>query len=69
MPPPYGLRLDGGGTFCNVQMPYQVLVYQTPVEVVASILMEAINGGMVESLTLDTLRTAGHDLNKAPILS
>ena len=55
--------------FYNNLRPHQALGYRTPAEVFASRPMEATNGGMVESLTLDTLRTAGHDLNKAPVLS
>ena len=55
--------------FYNNLRPHQALGYRTPVEVFASRPTEATNGGMVKSLTLDTLRTAGHDLNKAPILS
>jgi putative transposase len=55
--------------FYNTERPHQALGYRTPAEVFASIPMEATNGGMVESLTLDTLRTAGPDLNKAPVLS
>ena len=55
--------------FYNTERPHQALGYRTPAEVFASIPMEATNGGMVESLTLDTLRTAGHDLSKAPVLS
>ncbi|MDA0988668.1 MAG: hypothetical protein O2783_05995 [Chloroflexi bacterium] len=42
---------------------------ETTAEVFTSRPMEATNGGMIESLTLDTLRTVGHDLNKAPVLS
>ena len=55
--------------FYNNLRPHQALGYRTPAEVFASRPTEATNGGMVKSLTLDTLRTAGHDLNKAPILS
>ena len=55
--------------FYNNLRPHQALGYRTPAEVFASRQVEATNEGMVESLTLDTLRTAGHDLNKAPILS
>ena len=57
--------------FYNNLRPHQALGYRTPAEVFASRPVEATNEGMVESLTptLDTLRTAGHDLNKAPVLS
>jgi hypothetical protein len=41
----------------------------TPAEVFASIPVVATPGGMVESLTPDTMRTAGPTLNVAPILS
>ena len=55
--------------FYNTERPHQALGYRTPAEVFASIPMEATNEGMVESPILDTLRTAGHDLSKAPVLS
>jgi len=55
--------------FYNYQRPHQALGYRTPAEVFASRPTEATNGGVVESLTLDTLKTAGLDLNKAPVLS
>jgi putative transposase len=55
--------------FYNNLRPHQALGYRTPAEVFASRPMGTTNGGVIESLTLDTLRTAGHDLNKAPILS
>ena len=55
--------------FYNNQRPHQALGYSTPAEVFASRPMEATNGGMVESPILNTLRTAGHDLSKAPVLS
>ena len=55
--------------FYNNLRPHQALGYRTPAEVFASMLTEATNGDMVESPILDTLRTAGHDLNKAPVLS
>ena len=55
--------------FYNAQRPHQSLGYLTPAEVFNSTPVEAINGVMVESLTPDTLRTAGPTLNIAPILS
>jgi len=55
--------------FYNTERPHQALGYRTPAEVFTSIPMETSHGGMVESLTLDTLRAAGPNLNKAPILS
>ena len=55
--------------FYNNLRPHQALGYRTPAEVFASRPMEVTNEGMVESPALDTLRTAGHDLNKAPVLS
>jgi len=55
--------------FYNTERPHQALGYRTPAEAYASIPMEATRGGMVESLPLDTLRTAGPTLNMTPILS
>ena len=55
--------------FYNTERPHQALGYRTPAEVFASRPMEATNEGIVESPILDTLRTAGHDLNNAPVLS
>jgi len=55
--------------FYNTERPHQALGYRTPAEVFNSIPVEATNGGMVESLTLDTLMTAGPTLNIVPILS
>ena len=55
--------------FYNTERPHQALGYRTPAEVFNSIPAEATNGGMVESLTSDPLRIAGHTLNIAPILS
>ena len=55
--------------FYNTERPHQALGYRTPAEVFTSIPVEATNGGMVESLTLDTQRTAGPALNMVPILS
>jgi putative transposase len=54
--------------FYNTERPHQALGYRTPAEVFASSLATT-HGGMVESLTSDTLRTAGPNLNMAPILS
>jgi putative transposase len=55
--------------FYNTERPHQALGYRTPAEVFTSIPVEATQGGMVESLTPDTMRTAGPTLNIAPILS
>jgi len=60
--------------FYNTERPHQALGYRTPAEVHTSTPVEAIHGVMVESLTLDTLttdslRVAGPNLNIAPILS
>ena len=56
-------------SFYNTERPHQALSYRTPAEVFTSILVEATNGDVVESLTPDPLRTAGPNLNLAPILS
>ena len=55
--------------FYNTERPHQALGYRTPAEVFTSTPVEATNRGMVESLTLDTLMTAGPTLNIVPILS
>ena len=55
--------------FYNTERPHQALGYRTPAEVFTSIPVEVTQGGMVESLTPDTMRTAGPSLNIAPILS
>ncbi len=55
--------------FYNAERPHQALGYRTPAEVFTSILVEVTQGGMVESLTTDPLRTAEPALNIAPILS
>ena len=55
--------------FYNAERPHQALGYRTPAEVFTSILVEDTQGGMVEFLTTDPLRTAGPALNIAPILS
>ena len=55
--------------FYNTERPHQALGYQTPAEVFNLMPVEVTNGGMVESLTSNTLRTAGPALNIAPILS
>jgi putative transposase len=55
--------------FYNTERPHQTHGYRTPAEVFTSIPVEAINRGMVESLTPDPLRIAGPNLNIAPILS
>ena len=56
-------------SFYNTERPHQAHGYRTPAEVFKSIPVESTNGGMVESLTPDTLRMAGPNLNIAPILS
>ena len=55
--------------FYNTERPHQTHGYRTPAEVFSSTPVEATNGDVVESLTLDPLRIAGPTLNKAPILS
>ncbi len=55
--------------FYNTEHPHQALGYQTPAEVFNLMPVEVTNGGMVESLTSNTLRIAGPALNIAPILS
>jgi hypothetical protein len=55
--------------FYNAERPHQALGYLTPAEVFTSIPVEVAYESMVESLTPDTLRTAGPSLNTAPILS
>ena len=63
--------------FYNTERPHQALGYRTPagvfiprvLEGFTSTTLETNNGGMVESLTLVTMRTAGPNLNLAPILS
>ncbi len=55
--------------FYNTERPHQALGYRTPAEVFNSTMVESTNGGMVESLASDPLRTAVPNLNLAPILS
>jgi len=55
--------------FYNTERPHQALGYRTQAEMFSSTQVEATNGSMVESLTPDTPRTAGPNLNIAPILS
>ena len=55
--------------FYNTERFHQALDYRTPAEVFISSPVEATRGSMVESLTMDTLRTAVPNLNIAPILS
>jgi putative transposase len=55
--------------FYNTERPHQALDYRTPAEVFTSTPVEATNGGMIESLTPDPLRTAELYLNIAPTLS
>jgi putative transposase len=55
--------------FYNTQRPHQALGYRTPAEAYASTPMEATEGGMVESSTPGSLRTAGPALKMASSLS
>ena len=55
--------------FYNTERPHQALDYRTPAEVYAPTLVEPINGGMIESLTLDPVRIAEPSLNITPTLS
>jgi len=55
--------------FYNTERPHQALGYRTPAGVFTSTTVETTKGVMVESLTLGTMRTAGPNLNLAPILS
>ena len=55
--------------FYNSERPHQALGYRTPAEVFTSTPVEATNGGVIESLTLDPLRIAEPNLNIASILS
>jgi putative transposase len=55
--------------FYNTERPHQALGYRTPAEVFTSTPVEATSACMIESLTLDTLRTAEPNLNIASILS
>jgi len=55
--------------FYNTERPHQALGYRTPAEVYSVIQVAPTNGGVVESLTSDSLGIAGPNLNIAPILS
>jgi len=55
--------------FYNTERPHQALGYRTPAEVFTLTPVEAINRGVVESLTPDPLGIAGPNLNIAPVLS
>jgi putative transposase len=55
--------------FYNTERPHQALDYRTPAEVFTSTPVETTNGGMIESLTPDPVRTAEPSLNIAPTLS
>jgi putative transposase len=56
--------------FYNTLRPHQALGYRTPAGVFIPIpVVEITEGVMVESLTPDPSRTAGPDLNTAPVLS
>ena len=55
--------------FYNTERPHQALSYRTSAEVFISTPVDTTHRDMVKSLTLDTLRIAGSNLNIAPILS
>jgi putative transposase len=55
--------------FYNTERPHQALGYRTPAEVFTPVPFEVTEGGMVESLALGTMKTAGHYLNLTPLLS
>ena len=55
--------------FYNTERPHQALGYRTPAEVYTSIPFEVTEGGMIESSTSGTMKTAEHYLNLAPLLS
>jgi putative transposase len=55
--------------FYNNERPHQSLGYKTPADEYFDNKVEPIKESMVESLTLDTLMTAGLTLNIVPILS
>ena len=61
------VRIGDYFRFYNTERPHQSLGYLTPAEVFTSIPVEVTQVGMVESLTLDTMKTAGPTLNIAPI--
>ena len=54
--------------FYDDDRPHQALGYRTPAEVYSNP-VESLSGGMIESLTSSTRRTAEPDLSLAPILS
>ena len=54
--------------FYDDDRPHQALGYRTPAEVYSNP-VESLSGGMMESLTSSTRRTAEPDLSLAPILS
>ena len=55
--------------FYNTERPHQALGYRIPAEVFTTIPLGVTEGGMIESLTLGTMKTVGHYLNLAPLLS
>ena len=55
--------------FYNMARPHQALGYRTPGEVFTSIPFEDTEKGVIESLPLGPINTAGHYLNLAPLLS
>jgi putative transposase len=55
--------------FYNTERPHQALGYRTPTELYTTVPFEDTEGGVLESLTLGTIKTAGHYLNLAPLLS
>jgi putative transposase len=55
--------------FYNDVRPHQALGYRTPEDAYIDDSLESLSGGMIESLTSSTPRTAESDLSLAPILS
>jgi putative transposase len=55
--------------FYNTVRPHQALGYRIPGDVFTPTPFEDTEDGMIESLTLGTIDTAGHYLNLAPLLS
>jgi len=55
--------------FYNTARPHQALGYRTPGEVFITTAFEESEKGVIESLTIATIDTAGHYLNLAPLLS
>jgi hypothetical protein len=55
--------------FYNTERPHQALGYRTPSQVFTIIPLGVTEEGVIEFLTLGTLKTAGHYLNLTPLLS